>query len=116
MELQGIDVIFYWVEDIDRALEFYTGVLGIEVGPRHGSWQELNVPGPTRFALHGGSAGSRSVNAVVSFLTPSLDTAMDELARKGHEPTVGVTNTGRARFAEYADPDGNLIHIIEHLS
>lgn len=114
MRIEGIDVVFYWVTDIDQALEFYTGALGIEAGPRHGTWQEMEVPGTTRFALHGGSPGNRSVNAVVSFVVPDLDTAIAELAAKGHEPTVEITNTGRARFAEYADPDGNLVHILEH--
>ena len=83
-------------------------------GPRHGDWQEMQVAGATRFALHGGSSGDRSVNAVISFVVSDLDTAMAELAVKGHEPTVEVTNTGRSRFAEYADPDGNLVHILEH--
>ncbi len=115
MNIEGIDVVFYWVTDLDRALEFYTGALGIGAGQRHGTWQEMNVPGTTRFALHGGSPANRSVNAVVSFVVSDLETAMAELAVKGHEPTVEITDTGRARFAEYADPDGNLIHILEHL-
>ena len=114
MNIEGIDVVFYWVTDIDRALEFYSGVLDIRPGSRHGDWQEMQMAGPTRFALHGGSSGNRSVNAVVSFVVPDLETSMAELAVKGHQPTVEVTNTGRARFAEYADPDGNLVHILEH--
>ncbi len=114
MNIEGIDVVFYWVTDLDRALGFYTDALSIGPGPRHGTWQEMVVPGPTRFALHGGSTGNRSVNAIVSFVGPDLEAAMPELAVKGHEPTVEVTNTGQARFAEYADPDGNLVHILEH--
>lgn len=115
MNVEGIDVVFYWVTDIDRALTFYTGALGIEAGPRYGDWQEMSVPGPVRFALHGASPGERSVNAVVSFLVANLDQAMADLSAKGVESTVGVTETGRARFAEYADPDGNLVHILERL-
>ena len=116
MRIKGIDVVFYWVTDLDRALKFYTGALGIEAGIRHGTWQEMNVPGTTRFALHGGSPGQHSVNAVVSFIVSDLDAALAELANKGHQPTGEITITGRARFAEYADPDGNLVHLLEHLS
>ncbi len=38
---------------------------------------------------------------------------MAELATKGHEPTASITNTGQARFAEYQDPYGNLVHILQ---
>ncbi len=113
MNVEGIDVVFYWVTDIDQALTFYTGALGIEAGPRYGDWQEMSLPGPVRFALHGGSPGARNVNAVISFLVADLDQAMFELSAKGHEPTAGITDTGRARFAQYQDPDNNLVHILE---
>ena len=59
MNIEGVDTVFYWVTDIDRALEFYTGVLGIEPGPRHGDWQGLEIPGPVTFALHGGGGRVR---------------------------------------------------------
>lgn len=36
MKIEGIELIFYWVTDVDRALEFYTGALGIDSGSRHG--------------------------------------------------------------------------------
>ncbi len=116
MRIEGIDVIFYWVTDIDRAIEFYSDALGIKPGPRYGDWQEMNLPGPVRFALHGGSEKARSVNAIVSFRVPSLDTAMAEMAGKGYQPVTAITSTGTTRFAEYADPDGNLVHILERSS
>lgn len=114
MNIEGVDTVFYWVTDIDRALEFYTGVLGVTAGPRHGDWQVLEIPGPVTFALHAG-ARDTTVNAVVSLRVPSLDEAMAELADKGHEPVTEITNTGAARFAGYEDPDGNLIDILERL-
>ena len=113
MNIDGVDTVFYWVTDIDRALGFYTSVFGIEPGPRHGDWQVLQVPGPVAFALHAGGDPATNVNAVVSLRVPNLDQAIRELAEKGHNPVTEITDTGAARFAGYEDPDGNLIDILE---
>lgn len=76
----------------------------------------MQIPGPVGFALHGGSPCDRSVNAVMSFRVADLEAAIVELTARGHELTRDITDTGQARFAEYADPDGNLIHILERVT
>ncbi len=85
MEVQGIDVVFFWVADVDRSVAWYTQ-MDIEAGPRYGDWQELRVPGPTRFAVHGGAAGEVNPNAVVAFRVANLDEAIRDLADRGIEP------------------------------
>ena len=49
----GVDVVFYQVCSMDRAVEFYSGVLGLEVLRREGNdWTELRA-GDTVIALSG---------------------------------------------------------------
>ena len=110
-----LNVVFYWVSDVDSALAFYRD-LGLEPGPRYGDWQELQIGSTFRFALHGGRSESVGTpNAEVSIEVESLDEAIAELAEKGHRPIDDITDTGANRFATYADPDGNHIQVIEEV-
>ncbi len=113
MDVQGIDVVFFWVADVERSVAWYTQVLGIEAGPRYGDWQEFRVSGPTRFAVHGGAVGGETSNAVVAFRVADLGEAMRGLADRGVEPVDSITDTGSARFVTYVDPDGNRVQVLE---
>ena len=108
-----LNVVFYWVSDVDASLRFYQD-FGLEPGPRDGDWQELQIGGTCRFAIHGGrseTVGSPSAQA--SLEVENLDEAMASLLAKGHAPIEGITDTGYNRFTTYADPNGNLIQVIE---
>lgn len=113
MKPSKIDVVFYWVSDLDAVLPFYTDVLGLEAGPRYGDWQEFRIGGTARFALHGGAPPRTGATATVSFAVESLENAMSELAAAGHHPTDEITDTGAARFVTYEDPEGNPVQILE---
>ncbi|HSR46087.1 MAG TPA: VOC family protein [Acidimicrobiia bacterium] len=113
MQIEGINVVFLWVRDVDRALNWYTNVLGLEAGPRYGDWQEFNVPGGTRFAVHGGRTEAGQPTAVVAFGVPDLAEAMAHMAGAGATPIGEITDTGAARFATYVDPDGNQVQLLE---
>lgn len=108
-----IDTVFVWVSDIDRSLPWYED-LGIEAGPRHGTWQALATAGGTRFGLHQGERGRGEPTAAVAFGVSDLDTEMERLAALGIEPAdAEVTDTGAARFITYRDPDGNEVQLLE---
>ncbi len=113
MKPTKLNVVFYWVSDVDASLPFYRD-LGLEPGPRFGDWQEFEIGGTCRFAIHGGRADTTGTpTGAVSLQVDDLDYAIASLAEKGHEPIGGITDTGRNRFVNYADPDGNEIQIIE---
>ena len=50
MRLFQLDYTVLVVEDLDRAVAFYTNVLGISLSHRSGGYAQL-VTGPTRLAL-----------------------------------------------------------------
>lgn len=112
MEPLKLNVVFYWVTDVDMSLPFYRD-FGLEPGSRFGDWQELQIGGTCRFAIHGGRPATvGSPSAQVSLEVADLDAAIATLAGRGHEPVEGITDTGYSRFTTYADPDGNLIQVL----
>lgn len=113
MQLSGIDTVFFWVSDLDRAVAWYRDHLGGTPGPRHGDWQTVDLGGGATFGLHQG-APSGNGGATPAFRVDDLDAAIAELAAAGIDP-VGdaTTDTGAARFRTFTDPDGNVFQLIE---
>lgn len=107
-----LDTVFVWVSDLERSIPWYRAV-GLEAGVPHGTWQEISVSGVTRFALHQGDRPEGPPTSVISFRVDDLTAHMERLAGSGIEPLGPVTDTGVARFAAYADPDGNEIQFLE---
>ena len=55
MELTAPDYVILIVDELDRALRFYTEVLGLKLGHRSGDYAQLDT-GATRLALYTRSA------------------------------------------------------------
>lgn len=111
-----LDLVFYWVADLDQAVAFYEGVLGLPLVRRDsGNWAEFDAGG-RRFALHAAVEGQPMApgGATAVFSVDDLDRAKSELSAKGvsfsHEGDVA----GYARFASFSDPDGNAVQLIEY--
>jgi predicted enzyme related to lactoylglutathione lyase len=111
-----LDLVFYWVSDMDRAVAFYADVLGLDPSRRDGgSWAQFDVGG-RRFALHGVAEGQPVApgGATAVFEVRDLDDATTMLAGRGvaivHEGEV----EGFARFCSFLDPDGNTVQLIEY--
>jgi len=117
MIVQRLDHVYYWTADMDRAVTFYTDVLGLELTRRDGgNWAEFEA-GPVRFALHGAVEGHPVTpgGATATFAVEDLDAARRLLESKGvrfHEQVGEVA--GYARFASFEDPDANTVQLIEY--
>jgi catechol 2,3-dioxygenase-like lactoylglutathione lyase family enzyme len=113
-----LDHVYYWVNDMDRAVAFYRDVLGLPLARRDGDeWAEFDAGG-VRLALHGAVHGHAPPpgGAAVVFEVADLDIARATLAARGvsfgHEGDV----EGYARFLTFTDPDGNTLQVIEYAS
>jgi predicted enzyme related to lactoylglutathione lyase len=116
VHIQGINVVFYWVTDVDRSTAFYRDVVGLPPGPRYGDWQEFDIDGATRFAIHGGGAPVTRPTAQVSFAVADLEEAISHMASRGCHALGEITDTGANRFADFADPDGNIFQLLEQMT
>ncbi|HEX6330774.1 MAG TPA: VOC family protein [Actinomycetota bacterium] len=114
--MTALDHVWFWVGDMDRALAFYQGVIGLTVLRRHGDdWSELDAGG-ARLGLHATRDGAEPERGgTVVLRVDDLDLARAGLEQRGvrfHE-RIGEVE-GRLRFASFEDPDGNRLQIIEY--
>ena len=111
--LKGGNATIY-VSDMDRAVTFYTEVLGLRLTFRAGDhWAGIDVGDGLQLGLHPAvprSPAPGSVGAVtVGFAVDEpIDHVISVLAGRGVAVQGPVVDTeGRLRLAFFADPDGN---------
>jgi catechol 2,3-dioxygenase-like lactoylglutathione lyase family enzyme len=113
--IDAVDHVWFWVRDMDRAVAFYADALGLPLRSRHGDdWAELDAGG-VRLGLHGATAAEVPHGGTVVFEVDDLELARAALQERGvaFEEHLGEV-PGRARYASFADPDGNSMQIIEY--
>ncbi len=106
---QGIDTVFYQVCDMDRAVGFYEGVLGLTLLRREGrDWAELEA-GDAILSLSGELAVKPSQGGATVVLRASDLAAVEaRLAERGVQRGP-VEDMGGAKMIQFFDPDGNEI-------
>jgi lactoylglutathione lyase len=127
MQLTAPDYVILIVEDLDRALHFYTGVLGLKLGHRSGEYAQLDT-GVTRLALYtrnsmattlGMPLDKPSADAPafeIGFKVDDVDAAVNELVARGAAPAVPPTDRFWGQRTAYVrDPDGHLIELAQDL-
>lgn len=109
--IEGVDVVFYGVCNMERAVAFYGEVLGLELSQRFGSdWAQFTV-GQTDLGLHGELATPpHQGGATVTFRTPDIRA----LEAAGAKKDV-VEDMGGALSLEFNDPDGNKLVAVQLL-
>jgi catechol 2,3-dioxygenase-like lactoylglutathione lyase family enzyme len=103
------DCVFYYVSDLDRAIEFYTTALQFRLSSRdvvarfyvNDVLVEL-VPASDRALLSGRG------NARLTLAVDEIEAAAAELRAKG-VAVSGVHQVSNGRFVSITDPDGNEI-------
>ena len=127
MELTAPDYIVLIVEDLDRALHFYTGVLGLRLGHRSGDYAQLDT-GTTRLAFYTRSAMAKSLSLAldapasnapgfeIGFKVADVDAAFSELVARGAPAVVPPTDRFWGQRTAYVrDPDGHLVELAQDL-
>lgn len=115
------------VEDMARAIDFYTAGLGLRVGRRFSEQFVELLGGSSAIDLLLNPAGSRAVTGVDSvrdyrrhwtpvhldFVVSDIDTAIDRLLAHGAALEMPVTDRIWGRIAGLADPFGHGIDLLE---
>jgi lactoylglutathione lyase len=125
MKLSRADYVVVIVENLDRSLAFYSGLLGLPLKHRSGAFAQLET-GLTRVALYERHAMAATLGQSIrapdldapgfelGFLVDDVDAAFAECVTAG---AVAVTPpTDRAwgqRTAYVRDPDGHLVELAE---
>jgi len=116
------------VEDVDRALGFYCGLLGLPLGHRSGPYAQLDT-GVTRVALYERGAMAETLGRELESPSPDApafelgfkvddcDAAYDELVAAGATGAVAPTDRPWGQRTGYVrDPDGHLVELAQDLS
>ena len=100
------------VSDMDAAVDFYTGKLGLNLKKRYGEhYAEIEAPG-LLIGLHPDSGETKiGDNLSIGFGVEDFDGAREDLEIKGI--SFRVEQDGPIRLAHFADPDGNQLYLAE---
>ncbi len=110
-----------YVSDMDRAVEFYTAVLGLRLESRYGDeWASVDAGKGMTIGLHPatermGAPGTLGSINIGFNVTESLDEVVRTLENRGvtlDGPITGDAN-GSIRLAFFGDPDGNSLYLCE---
>lgn len=114
MELQVVKFMLY-AQDMERAVGFYRGVIGLDCALHTEHWSELKH-GDAVVALHGGGSGERTKTGL-SFQVTDIDAACAEIAAKGGEIVLAPqSRPGEPiKLAECADTEGNVFMVTEYV-
>lgn len=111
-------MVTLYVDDMERALEFYAGTLGLELAYRGGpSWAVVRAPDGFSVGLHD-SMGSAPVGETGSttlgfHVEGPLREVVEELAGRGVHFVGDLTEETAVPLAYFEDPDGNQLYLAE---
>jgi len=117
--ITAIDHVELRVHDLDRALAFYTGPLGLEDHAPEGPMHFLGACGRSFLVLVAGRDQAEVSGALdhLAFSVPDVEAARETLAARGvvfdRHRTDG---DGGGRSYYFRDPDGNALEIYGRLS
>jgi catechol 2,3-dioxygenase-like lactoylglutathione lyase family enzyme len=113
--IQGGNATIY-VSDVQRSIDFYTGVLGLRLVYRADDhWAQLDAGG-LAIALHPGSDRAPGTPGGITFglsVDVPIVEAIAALAASGVEVHGPVPGGGGVVLAFFADPDGNPLYLAE---
>ena len=125
MQLRTLDYVVLVVADLDRALAFYTGPLGLPLSHRAEAYAQLDA-GTTRLSLYDRAAMASTLGTELAAPDPSApafelgfkvddcDAAFDEVVAAGASAvTPPTTRPWGQRTAYVRDPDGNLVELAQ---
>ena len=116
------------VDDLAKAREFYSGVLGLSVDDEEGRGVRLHLPGGGTVFVYPKPDHQPATFTILNFIVDNIDAAVDELTSQGvrfEHYEQGGTKTdakGVARgkaanmgpdIAWFKDPAGNFLSVIE---
>lgn len=120
MKVSSINVVFVYVEDMQRAKQFYQERLGFGKPAKDGDqWVEWKLGKGSNFALC--RADQRRLEASVperstvkfSMVVEDAEAARQELRDHGVELHGGIEKVADFCFFEILDPDGNVIRLLQ---
>ncbi len=118
----GVQDIYYNVQNMQRAVDFYGGILGLKLTSESEHWTAFDVGG-IRIGLHwtGGAPVSSSATAkngvqsgaTLTFRVSNIHAAVARLQSAGAKLVGKVREESWGSIVAFEDPDGNILKLME---
>lgn len=111
--IKGISAVWLPVTDMDRAVQFYSDTLGLDVEKQQDEWSEVSIDG-TRIGLNGRPEESPAGDggALIAFdAGDDLEQAVESLKGKGVSFSGEISEHPWGRIVPFKDPDGNDLQL-----
>jgi predicted enzyme related to lactoylglutathione lyase len=108
MQVEQVDFITVPTRDVNRAMAFYTDVLGLSASEK--SEAEVETPNVTLSFWNPQEQGEEFVNNPAGFAlrVDDVEGAVEEVRSAGGE-VMGTVDTGVCHMGFVKDPDGNTV-------
>jgi len=111
------------VNDLQKAKEFYSQTLGLDVTESNGLLQ-LHVAGGTTILIYPKENHTPATFTILNFPVDNIEQAVDELTRRGVQfehynegelvtDEKGISRGGGPDIAWFKDPAGNILSVLE---
>jgi len=121
MKVQGIELAWIVVNDVEKAIKFYTEVVGLhlcEFSKEYG-WAELAGPSGSRLGIATASKETdvkAGANAVVTICVDDIDKARAEFSKKKVHLVGDIIEVpGHVKMQTFKDSDGNTFQLCQML-
>lgn len=111
------------VKDIEKAKAFYGGTLGLKLTRENEGGVTYEAGGGTNVEVYPSQYAGTAKNTVVGFRVDDLEAAMEQMRGKGIrfeeydfpglKTENGVAKLGDDKGAWFADPDGNILALVQ---
>lgn len=108
-----------FVSDMDRAVHFYTEVLGLKLTNRFGNdWATVDAGKGLTIGLHPASPkypapGTKGAIMLGLEIDEPIEVVLERLSAKGLQTSRSVERSAAGNFAHLEDPDGNEFYLWE---
>ncbi len=114
--IDGVDNVYYYVQDIKKAIPFYSEILGLKVLDQDEYWASIQV-GTLRLGLHVTDVKDKkaevekSKGATLTFSVDDIDKAYDHFKKLGVKFTTDISRNPWGSHVAFEDLDGNHLEL-----